>query len=48
MEQVEAVAGLAHKHQRTHAQRARQRILSGETENDAAEERHQQAVVNEA
>ena len=41
VEQVETIAGLAHEDERTHAESAGQRVLSCETEDNAAEERHQ-------
>ena len=47
VQQVEAVAGLAHNDQRAHAECRRQPILPGQAQNDAAEEGHQQAVVEE-
>ena len=47
VEQVEAIAGLAHKHQRTPAECVGQAVFSCQPQDDAAEERHQQAVVHD-
>src|SRR6266567_4226504 len=47
VEQVEAVTSLAHKDQRANAEGAGQWVVAREAEDNAAEERHQQAVVND-
>src|ERR1035438_9502186 len=47
VEQVQAIASLAHKDQWTHAQRTCQRILSGKPQHKTAEERHEKAIMKQ-
>src|SRR5580698_8301736 len=47
MHQVEAVAGLAYKDEDAEAEELGERIDTREAENQAAEERHEYAVVDE-
>src|SRR5579862_2946467 len=46
VQQVKTVTGFAHEDQRPYAERAGQRIVAGEAQNDASEQRHQQAVMD--
>jgi len=45
VQQVKAVAGLAQKDKRAQTECGSKRILPGQSQNDAAEQRHQQSVV---
>src|ERR1700676_3809236 len=47
VEQVKAVAGLAYKDERADAEGAGHDVVAGEANDDAPEERHQQAVVDD-